>query len=73
MFVYNMYSTYRQTFLSFVYKIYTKCIQNVCMQNVYHFGKLLYTFCIQNLAGTAFFGIVILDFLPISFFIDFPD
>ena len=67
MFACNMYSAYRQTFLSFVYKMYTKCIQNVCIQNVYHFEKLLYTFCIQNLAGIAFFCIVILDFLPIRF------
>ena len=54
--------------------MYTKCVQNVCMQNVSHllqnvvykmntkciytkfishYDKLLYTLCIQNLAGVV--------------------
>ena len=43
MFVYIMYPLFRQI-------LYTKCTQNVCIQN---FAKLFYTFCIQNLAGVV--------------------
>ena len=51
MFVYKMYPIFRQTF---VYILHTKCIQNVCIQNVSHIpDKLLYTFCTQNLADIA--------------------
>ena len=31
--------------------LYTKCIQNVCMQNVSQISTNLYTFCIQKLAA----------------------
>ena len=34
--------------------MYTKYKQNVCIRNnIPHFNKLLYTFCIQNLAGVV--------------------
>ena len=40
--LYKMYPTFWQTF---VYKMYTKCIQNVYLQNVSHIST---NFCIQN-------------------------
>ena len=45
MFLYEMYLTFRQ---NFVYKIHTTRFSTKCIP---HLGKLLCTFCIQNLAG----------------------
>ena len=44
-----MYLIFQQTFvyILYLYKMYTKCIS--------HFNKLLYTFCIQNLADIVLF------------------
>ena len=39
----NVYDVHFLYIRTDVYKMYTKCIP--------HFNKLLYTFCIQNLAG----------------------
>ena len=38
--------------INFVYKMCTKCLHAKCIP---HFNKLLYIFCIQNLAGIWFF------------------
>ena len=43
MFVCNMYSTYRQTFLSFVYKMYTECLHTECIPFRKTFVYILYT------------------------------
>ena len=45
MFVYKVSPIFQQ---AFVYKMYKKCFY---IKHIPHFDKILYKFCIQNLAG----------------------